>query len=203
LNVSEEGERAPDGEPGAPADEGAATDDLVEQNESLKKQLEGERARADENYRHWQRAQADFVNYKRRTEQERADLLRYANASLVAKLLPIVDDFERAERALPSSLLHLSWIEGVFLISYKLLALLQHEGLAAIEAVGKQFDPVQHEAVIVEPGVELGQGEVVEELQRGYRLGDRVIRPTLVKVGPPKASTDQGQTGGADQGGDG
>lgn len=158
-------------------------DELVEQLENLKKQLEGEKARAEDYLRRWQRAQADFVNFKRRVEQEKSDLLRYANASLVSKLLPILDDFERAEASLPAVLHQLSWIEGVFLIRLKLWAVLQQEGLSPIEALGKDFDPMQHEAVVVEPDVDPGQGKVVEELQRGYRLRERVIRPTLVKVG--------------------
>lgn len=168
-------------------------DDLVEQLDNLKRQLEGEKARAEDYLRRWQRAQADFVNYKRRVEQERADLLRYANTALIGRVLSILDDFDRAERSLPSSLRHLSWIEGVFMIRLKLGAILQQEGLTMIEAVGKDFDPLLHEAVVVEPGVDPGQGKVVEELQTGYKLGDRVIRPTLVKVGRREEPSGDGQ----------
>lgn len=169
-------------------------DDLVEQLDNLKRQLEGEKARAEDYLRRWQRAQADFVNYKRRVEQERTDLLRYANAALISRVLSILDDFDRAERSLPSSLHHLSWIEGVFMIRLKLGAILQQEGLTTIEALGKDFDPLLHEAVIVEPGVDPGQGKVVEELQAGYKLGDRVIRPTLVRVGAREESAGGEQT---------
>jgi molecular chaperone GrpE len=165
----------------------AQASELVEEIENLKKQLEGEKARADENLRHWQRAQADYVNYKRRIEQERTETLRYANAVLVSRLLPILDDFERADKTLPESLHQLSWIEGMFLIRLKLQSMLQQEGLVPIEAQGKDFDPVVHEAVVVEPGVDPAQGKVVEEFQRGYKMHDRVIRPSLVKVGNPEA----------------
>lgn len=168
-------------------------DELVKQLENLKRQLDGEKAKSEDYLRRWQRAQADFVNFKRRMEQERAELLRYANASLVSKLLPILDDFERAEASLPGTLRHLSWIEGIFLIRLRLQAILQQEGLSRIEALGKDFDPVDHEAVIVEPDVDPGRGQVVEELQTGYRLGDRTIRPTLVKVGRHAQPAEDGQ----------
>ncbi len=174
---------------------GGDRDDLAEQLDNLKRQLEGEKAKAEDYLRRWQRAQADFVNFKRRVEQERADLLKYANASLVSRLLSVLDDFDRADRSLPESLHRLSWIEGVLLIRLKLMAILQQEGLVPIEAKGKDFDPVVHEAVIVEPGVDPGQGKVVEELQPGYKLGDRVIRPTLVRVGRLEEKSGDEQTG--------
>lgn len=175
----------------------AERDDLAEQLDNLKRQLEGEKAKAEDYLRHWQRAQADFVNFKRRVEQERAELLKYANASLVSRLLSVLDDFDRADRSLPESLHRLSWIEGVLLIRLKLMAILQQEGLVPIEGKGKDFDPLVHEAVIVEPGVDPGQGKVVEELQPGYKLGDRVIRPALVKVGRLEEKSTEGQTGEA------
>jgi molecular chaperone GrpE len=154
---------------------------------SLEEQLDSLRAEKDEQFRSWQRTQADFVNYRRRAEQERADLIRMAEAGLMSDLLPVLDDLERAIASLPSDLRGLTWVDGVLLIERKLDALLEQHGLKPIEALGKEFDPNEHEAVLRDgdPGEAT---TVTAELQRGYRLHDRVLRPTLVKVGPASNS---------------
>lgn len=149
----------------------------------LRGELQRASARAEELAGRWQRTQADFINYKRRVEQERSELAKVANLGLVARILPVVDDFERAMATLPRELYRLTWIEGVALIQRKLEYMLEQEGLTPIEALGKDFDPALHEVVTVEEGVAPHEGQVVAELQRGYRLHDRVLRPALVKVG--------------------
>ncbi|MCL5265772.1 MAG: nucleotide exchange factor GrpE [Chloroflexi bacterium] len=170
--------------------------------EALKRQLEEETAKADDYLKHWQRTQADFINYKRRVEQERADQLKYANASLILKILPVIDDFDRAFASLPHEVQQMTWFDGIALIDRKLRFVLEQEGVTAIEALGKDFDPTLHEAVMFEEGADPQHGKVVAELQKGYKLHDRVVRPTLVKVGQlpqeeaPKA--DEGDQ--ADQG---
>jgi molecular chaperone GrpE len=141
-----------------------------------------EQAKADRYLANWQRAEADLANFKRRAEQERADLIKFASSALIGKLLPILDDFRRALDAVPRSERSSSWAEGIQLIERKLENVLEQEGVAPIDALGKEFDPHIHEAVMREDG-EGDTDVVVEEFQRGYRLHGRVIRPAMVKVG--------------------
>lgn len=130
----------------------------------------------------WLRATADFKNFKRRTEQERSELIRSASSALVLKLLPVMDDFERALDNIPADIAASPWWGGTQLIAQKLRTVLESEGVKAIEAVGTEFDPNLHEAVLYEDA-EGQDGMVTGELQRGYKLGDRVLRPSMVKVG--------------------
>jgi molecular chaperone GrpE len=131
----------------------------------------------------WLRAAADYKNFKRRTETERADLIRSASAGLLLKLLPVVDDMERALASVTPDVAATAWFNGFRLIPQKLQTILESEGVTAIEALGQDFDPNIHEAVIYEPAGDGQEGKVVGELQRGYKLRDRVLRPTMVKVG--------------------
>ncbi|MBI5955886.1 MAG: nucleotide exchange factor GrpE [Chloroflexi bacterium] len=164
--------------------------------EALKKDLEEEKSKSANFLAGWQRAQADFINYRRRAEQERNDLIKFANATLVMKLLSVLDDFERAFVTVPRELVGLTWIEGIALIERKMRAILEQEGLAPIEAMGTDFDPQLHEAIIHEEGSDENDGKVVAELQRGYKFQDRVIRPTLAKVGKKRENAaDQGKQG--------
>lgn len=148
--------------------------------ESLKQALAAEKEKADNYLANWQRAQADFINYKRRTEQERVDTGKFANSILMLSLLPVLDDWERAINSIPPGLENDGWVDGIRLIGQKFLASLQAQGLSQIEALGKQFDPNFHEAAGHGKGEE---GMVVEELQKGYKLYDRVLRPSKVLVG--------------------
>jgi molecular chaperone GrpE len=157
--------------------------------EALEKELAEARERADRYHSNWQRSAADFQNWKRRTDQEKSDLTRVAEGAMTVELLRVIDDFERAFTALPPELRALTWIEGVYMIGQKLYALLQARGLTPIDAQGQEFDPFLHEAVLREEGAEGSDAlVVVQELQRGYRFHERVIRPTMVKVGPPSSS---------------
>jgi molecular chaperone GrpE len=168
----------------APADEAASMRAEVER---LQKELDESRERADRYHQNWQRSAADFQNWKRRTDQEKTELTRYAEGALTAELLRVLDDFERAFGSLPPDLRSLTWIEGMFLIWQKLHGLLQSRGLQPIEAEGQDFDPHIHEAVLREEDSEGVESlVVVQELQRGYRFHDRVLRPTMVKVGRSK-----------------
>ncbi len=172
---------APAMSPEAPAAEAEVS--LVEQLEALRKELEQVRAQAQEYLEGWQRERAAFANYRKRVEAERAQFAAEATALFIRKLLPILDDFERALRTLPDNLRHLTWVEGVALIYRKLQLALESEGVRPIEVKpGDPFDPMLHEAVLYEPAEGFEDGQIVEELQRGYKLGDRVLRPTLVKV---------------------
>lgn len=129
------------------------------------------------------RSAAEMRNYKRRTDQDRADLIRNAGASVLMKLLPVLDDFDLAMAHAPAEVADLSWFNGVKLMYTKLQTVLEGEGVKPIDALGAVFDPNRHEAVMHEMvGPEMA-GRVTAELRRGYTLHDRVIRPTLVKVG--------------------
>jgi molecular chaperone GrpE len=156
--------------------------------EELSKELTVAQERADRFHANWQRSAADFQNWKRRTDQEKTELGRVAEGAVTVELLRVLDDFERAFQALPGELRSLTWIEGVYMIGQKLFALLQARGLSPIDALGEEFDPFLHEAVLREEGAEGSTNlVVVQELQRGYRFHERVIRPTMVKVGLPKS----------------
>ena len=161
-----------------------------QQTETLQSQLEEEKARAERCLANWQRAEADLANFKRRAEQERAELIKFANASLIEKILPVLDDFERAIGAVPQDQQTTGWVEGIKLIDRKLRNVLEQEGVVPIEALGKEFDPYVHEAVLREEG-EGDVDVVVEEIQKGYKLHDRVIRPTMVKVGKQRSDNDK------------
>jgi molecular chaperone GrpE len=138
------------------------------------------KAKVETNLAGWQRAQADFVNYKKRSEQEKEEVVKYANSALVRNILPILDDFERAVGSLPDDLKGHSWVDGVKIIERKLHTLLESQGLTPIKAIGEPFDPRFHDAVRQEKGPE---GIVVAEAARGYKFLDRVIRPSQVAVG--------------------
>ncbi len=152
----------------------------LEDVESLKGALSEERAKAEDLLQNWQRVQADFINYKRRSEQEKEETKKFANSVLICNLLPVLDDLERALSSMPQNLAKLPWMEGIKLIERKFNAVLDSQGVTPIKAKGKPFDPNLHEAAMSIAGRE---GIVVNELKKGYKLCDRVIRPATVAVG--------------------
>jgi len=125
------------------------------------------------------RTAAEFDNYRKRVDRERRDLADYIAADMVSEMLPIVDNLERALAAAAEAD---PLRKGVELIHKQMLDLLRKRGVKAIEALGADFDPNFHQAVIHEPSSEHREGEVIAELQRGYLLGDRLLRPAMVKV---------------------
>ena len=140
------------------------------------------RAKADEYLDGWQRARAEFANYKKRIERDQEDARGRAAAALLAKVLPIEDDLRRAVRERPESEGLSHWADGIGLIQRKLEALLEAEGVEVIPAEGVAFDPALHEAVTYEPSNDHQEGEIIEVIQQGYRLGERVLRPARVRV---------------------
>ncbi len=168
-------------EPTAEAAEASLPDDAA----ALKGLVAEERARVEDYRNQLLRARADYINLKRRGEQEKADAVKFGNAMLILSLLPILDDFERALDNVSAKLAGLTWVEGVSIIYRKYRAALETHGLTEIKAVGEPFDPNLHEAILFVEGEE---GKVVEEVQKGYKLYDRVIRPALVKVGGKPAT---------------
>jgi molecular chaperone GrpE len=155
--------------------------ELLEQLQEAERALALTREQAENNLSNWQRAAADFSNYKRRVEEERAATGQFANAILLARLLSVLDDFDRALDTVPPDI-HDAWVEGIRLVQRKLHGLLESEGVTPIEAVGKLFDPNLHEAVVHEDTTAYPDNTVIDEVQRGYLLHDRVLRPALVRV---------------------
>jgi molecular chaperone GrpE len=154
---------------------------LVRELDKLERALEEARNVSDENLRSWQRTTADFTNYKRRVDEERETVARFANALLIGKLLSVLDDFDRALENVPPDIDD-SWVDGVRLVERKLRGVLESEGVTQIDATGLPFDPNVHEAVVHEETADYPDNHVIGELQRGYRLHDRVLRPALVRV---------------------
>ena len=147
--------------------------------EALKKQLEETEARASEYKDSWMRSQAEFQNYKKRIERDH-DLMRATmKGDIVKRILPVLDDLERALQNRPSDDL---WAGGIELIARKFQGVLESEGIRKIEAEGAEFDPNFHEAISNEPSEEVESGHVIAVVQNGYMLGERVIRPALVRV---------------------
>ena len=155
----------------------------------LKQALAEEKQKAGTYLANWQRAQADFINYKRRSEQEREETSKFANSALMLNLLPVLDDLERALASIPPELAEVSWVDGIKLIKRNLRVSLEAQGLSPIKTVGEPFDPRFHEAVRQDEGKE---GIVVGEVQKGYKFHDRVIQPSRVVVGNGEAEEKRG-----------
>jgi molecular chaperone GrpE len=130
----------------------------------------------------WQRSRAEFANYKSRVKRDELEAHSQATASVLARTLPVLDDLERALRDRPRDGEAGVWADGLELIYRKWLALLEAAGVEPIPAEGLHFDPTLHEALSHEESPEHGEGEVIQVITQGYRLGDRVLRPALVRV---------------------
>ncbi len=154
------------------------TDEVINK---LVQELADARRAADEARDQLLRAQADLQNFRKRKERETEERVALANARLLLELLPVVDDFERAFASLPTEEADNAWVKGFELIWRKLQAVLEREGVTPIPATGP-FDPALHEAVSYEPDTNVPPGEIIAEVRRGYRLHDRVLRPSQVRV---------------------
>jgi molecular chaperone GrpE len=185
-------EEAPPDEQVAPPEEPAAAlvaleEEPVDEITTLREELETVKAKEAEYLDGWQRARAELANARKRFQREQEQAYANARADVLARLLPIVDDFERAFATLPDNLSSLTWIEGMKLVQHKFLVLLEQEGVMPIETADQEFDPFLHQAVTHEPSDDVPDGHVIAELQRGYKVGERVLRPSVVRVssGPP------------------
>lgn len=149
---------------------------------TLEEQLADSQKQAAEYLDGWQRARAEFANARKRLEREKTEAYRNATLEFARKLLPVKDDFERASNSVPETIAQDSWYDGIILIQRKIDTIFDELKVERIEAVGQEFDPNFHEALTLvhEGGIE--SGIIVEELQTGYRMGDKVIRPSLVNV---------------------
>ncbi len=147
--------------------------------EALKLKLADAEAKSAENLDGWQRAVAEFQNFKKRLERDREADQIMMKGDIIRKVLPILDDLERALQDRPAAD---SWSDGIDLIVRKLQGILEAEGLKRIEADGQVFDPNFHEAIATEPVDGMESGRVVAVVRNGYMIGDRVIRPAQVRV---------------------
>jgi molecular chaperone GrpE len=148
----------------------------------LEKQLAEAQAKATEYLDGWQRARAEFVNYRKRAEKEREESYQNASAETLRKILPIIDDFDRAVSNVPADKTEDEIIKGFSLIHRKLLTLLETSGIKVINPVGEKFDPAFHEAIGQDESGDVPSGHVTTVLQKGYLHGDKVLRPALVRV---------------------
>lgn len=154
----------------------------MEEYETMQKEIEESRKQAGENFEGWQRERADFNNYRRRMERDAEQLQQNMLGEVIKKYLVILDDLERALKNRPTQGEGAAWADGIELVVRKLQNMLQASGLERIPAENEEFDPNRHEAISHEecPGKECGQ--IIEVVQQGYMLGERVLRPSQVRV---------------------
>jgi molecular chaperone GrpE len=159
------------------------TDHIDEEEfEELKKELEEARSKADEYLDGWQRSRAEFANYRKRIDREREQVHQEASGTVIRRFLDVLDDLDRALKNRPAEGEGAEWAAGIELIYRKLLNILEVEGVTPLEAEGEDFDPNLHEAISQEVSAEHESGEIIEVVQNGYRIGDRVLRPARVRV---------------------
>ncbi|MGQ9627435.1 MAG: nucleotide exchange factor GrpE [Anaerolineae bacterium] len=161
--------------------------------ETLRQKLAEAEAKAQEYLDQWRRTAAEFANYKKRNEKEQSEITKFANAGLLTMLLPVLDDFERAFQTIPSNLRSLTWVDGLFLIQRKMQMVFEQMGVKPIETEGQKFDPLFHQAVSYEESDGFEEGQIISEVQKGYKFHDRVLRPALVRVSSGKPKEEGGE----------
>lgn len=154
----------------------------LQETGELEAQLAEEKKKGDEYLDNWRRTAAEFQNFKRRAEKDKSDYAQYANQRLLKRLLDVMDSFDAGFKAVPARHKHDAWVEGMRAVERQLLQILEQEGVTPIDVEGKEFDPNFHEAMLYEPAEGASEGQILDELQRGYMLQDRVLRPARVKV---------------------
>ncbi len=162
--------------------------------ERLKKELEEAKAKASENYDRFLRLYAEFDNYRKRVAREKAELVRYGNEELLKELLPVLDNLERALEHAKRGGDPKAIVEGVGLILDQFQAVLKRFGVEPIRAIGEKFDPERHEAVGEQEAEGVEPGEVILEVQKGYMLNDRLLRPAKVVVAKAKPEVEKAET---------
>jgi molecular chaperone GrpE len=155
--------------------------------EKLKKDLEDAKAKCEEYLNGWKRERADFLNYKKDEMERISDLAKYANEEIILKIIPILDNIYLAESHVPEELKNNNWIDGFLQIKKQLSDFLAKEGISPLDSIGKEFDPNTMEAVGEAKEARGGptsteSGTVVEEIQRGYTMHGKLIRPAKVKI---------------------
>ena len=152
-----------------------------EKKKSKKGEIKELKEKLDEATNGWKRALADYENYKKRSEEDKKELVQYASENLILEILPVLDNFQSAYKALPKDLEGNAWAEGIKYIKVQLEDVLRNNGVEKLKTVGEKFDPEVHEAVEKIKSKDK-KNIVVEEVVRGYKMGNRVIRAAKVKV---------------------
>lgn len=169
----------------SPADQNISNDDSgLLQN--LQKELEDAKAKLQDLTSISQQALADLQNYKKRSDEEKSQFLTFANANLISEILPVIDNVERASQHVPEEAK--DWAQGIIGTLKQLESILSEHGLQKISTIGQSFDPRLHEAIITENGA---QDSIIKEIQAGYLLKDKVLRPAKVSVGNGQAESPQ------------
>jgi molecular chaperone GrpE len=163
-------------------DAGASESEIQEDLAVLRKELDEIRLKSDEYLEGWQRARAEFANFKKRIEREKDQIQQNAAGNIIRRYLDVADDLERALKNRPQEGEGAAWAGGIELIYRKLLAVLAAEGVKPMEAEGQFFDPNLHEAISHEDSPDHESGQIIEVVQPGYMLGERVLRPASVRV---------------------
>ena len=167
---------------GGPAESVSGGETSEQAVERLTRELAAKSVEAEQNYDRFLRERAEFENYKKRAQRERAEAQRFAAEQLVRDLLPVIDNLERAVEHAESGGNGQPLVEGVRLVLKSALDVLERHGVTRVEAAGKQFDPAFHEAILQVPDAERQPNEVVAQFQAGYLLNDRLLRPAQVSV---------------------
>lgn len=160
----------------------AAPAEASASQEELKKKLGEYEKQKSEYLAGWQRERADFLNYKKEEMERIGELLEYANEGFVLKILPVLDNCEVVEKKLPDNLKNDENIKGLLLVKKQILDLLKSWGVEEIKSVGEKFDPNFHEVVEEIEAKDKEQGTIIEEIQKGYKINDRLLRPARVKI---------------------
>lgn len=171
LTPVEEQTPAPESEQEEQQDPAQLLEDLEKARQEAKEYLDG-----------WQRSRAELANYRKRVDRERQEQYNRIVGDILCRFLSVIDDFDRALKDHPQDLDSTGWFDGIKMIYKKLESILEAEGVEIIASEGEQFDPHFHEAISQEESDSHDEGEIIDVIQRGYQLGDRVIRPAMVRV---------------------
>ena len=163
-------------------DNGTAVETAEPKEPTIEELLIAAQEEAGRNLEGWQRALADLANARKRFEKQSQMAYSNATVDLVSKLLPMIDDFDRGMASVPSEIAGLSWFDGLRGVQRKLANILEGIQAERISSVGQPFDPNLHDAIMREESAEYESDTVIRELQAGYRIGERVIRPAMVVV---------------------
>lgn len=150
--------------------------------DSLEKVLEDCKKQSEEYLNCWKRERADFLNYKKAESERVQSLMKFANENIVLRIINVLDDIYLAEKQIPEDLKENNFIKGFVQIKERLLNILKQEGVQQIEAEGKAFDPHLMEAILEEEVLGENSGQVIEEIQKGYKMQDKILRPVKVKI---------------------
>jgi len=158
------------------------SEDFKKEIENLKKKLEEAEKLKNEYLTGWQRARADLLNYKKEELEKVGELIKFSANGLILKILPIMDNFEIAEKKLPENLKNEENVKGLLQIKNQILEFLESQGVEQIKSVGERFDPNFHEVVEEVEVRDKESGIIVEEVQKGYKINGRLLRPAKVKI---------------------